>query len=300
MIGYKQNLDHHMMLRRGYFYGVLGMLGFSLTLPATRLAITDLNPLTVGLGRALIAAVLALILLVLTKQALPAKKHLVPLALVALGVVVGFPLLTTLAMQHVNASHGAVVLGLLPIATACFGSLISHERLSAAFWGAAVFGTVVVVSFMLFRAHGRFSRYDLMLVGGVLSAALGYAVGAKLSKEMGSWRVISWALVLVAPFLIIPVSLQMTSLGFNPGFLSLLGFLYVSCVSMFLAFIAWYAGLASVGTAKIGLLQLLQPFVTIVASAQLLKEQVSSLTIIVAFLVAISVFLGQRARTSLQ
>ena len=290
-------LNYMVTLRMGYFYGTLGMLGFSLTLPATRAAIIDLNPLIVGLGRALVAAVLALIFLLVTRQALPAKKHLIPLIAVALGVVIGFPILTSLAMEHVNASHGAVVLGLLPIATACFGVLISKERPSNAFWIAAIFGTVVVVSFLLFQAHGMFKLYDVMLLGGVISAAMGYAVGAKLAKEMGSWQVISWALVLAVPFLIVPVIAQINSTGFNPGVTSLLGFLYVSCVSMFLAFIAWYAGLAAVGTAKIGLLQLLQPFVTIAASAQLLKENVSTSTVIVACFVAISVFVGQRART---
>ncbi len=283
-------------IQRGYFYGTLGMLGFSLTLPATRAAVLDLNPLIVGLGRGLVAAVLALIALLVTRQTLPAKKHLMPLAFVASGVVIGFPVLTSLAMEHVNASHGAVMLGMLPIVTACFGALVSKERPSNSFWVAAFFGTTVVVGYSLFQAHGAFDLYDLMLVGGVVSAAMGYAVGAKLAKEMGSWRVISWALVMAAPFLAEPVIMQITSTGFDPSTISLIGFLYVSCISMFLAFIAWYAGLALVGTAKIGLLQLLQPFVTIAVSALLLKENVSTTTVVFACLVATSVFVGQRTR----
>ncbi len=271
------------------------MLGFSLTLPATRVAVMDIDPLLVGLGRALVAATLALIVLMLRRQPLPNRKQWGPLAVVALGVVVGFPMLTSLAMQHVNASHGAVVLGLLPIATACFGSVISHERPSRMFWTAALFGTAIVVGFLLVQAHGIFTLYDLMLLGGVIAAAIGYAMGAKLAKEMRAWQVISWALVLSAPFLLVPVFVQFSTTGFNPGLPSLLGFLYVSCISMFLAFIAWYAGLALVGTAKIGLLQLLQPFLTILASALLLGEHVSPSMVLVALLVAVSVVVGQRA-----
>lgn len=281
---------------KGYIYGAVGMLGFSLTLPATRIAVMDIDPLLVGLGRALVAAGLALIVLMLSRQPLPTRKQWWPLAVVALGVVVGFPVLTSFAMQHVNASHGAVVLGLLPIATACFGSVISHERPSRMFWAAAVLGTAIVVGFLLFQAHGIFNLYDLMLLGGVIAAAIGYAMGAELAKEMRSWQVISWALVLAAPFLVVPVLAQFNTTGFNPGFPSLLGFLYVSCVSMFLAFMAWYAGLALVGTAKIGLLQLLQPFLTILASALLLGEQVSTSMVLVALVVAVSVLAGQRAR----
>ena len=281
---------------KGYFYGAVGMLGFSLTLPATRVAVADIDPVLVGLGRALVAAALALIVLTLNRQPLPTRKQWWPLAVVALGVVVGFPVLTSLAMQHVNASHGAVVLGLLPIATACSGSLISHERPSRMFWAAASLGTAIVVGFLLVQAHGIFTLYDLMLFGGVIAAAIGYAMGAKLAKEMRSWQVISWALVLAAPFVVVPVLIQFSTTGFNPGLLSLLGFLYVSSVSMFLAFIAWYAGLALVGTAKIGLLQLLQPFLTILASALLLGEHVSTSMVLVALLVAVSVFAGQRAR----
>ena len=236
------------VLQKGYFYGAIGMLGFSLTLPATRAAVMDIDPLLVGLGRALVAAVLALIVLLFNPRALPTSKQWLPLAVVALGVVVGFPVLTSLAMQHVNASHGAVEV------------------------------------------------YDLMLLGGVIAAAIGYAMGAKLAKEMRSWQVISWALVLAAPFLVMPVIVQLSATGFNPGLASFLGFLYVSCVSMFLAFIAWYAGLSLVGTAKIGLLQLFQPFLTIIASALLLGEQVSTSIVMVALLVAITVFAGQRAR----
>lgn len=281
---------------KGYFYGAVGMLGFSLTLPATRVAVADIDPVLVGLGRALVAAALALIVLTLSRQPWPTRKQWWPLAVVALGVVVGFPVLTSLAMQHVNASHGAVVLGLLPIATACFGSVISHERPSRMFWTAALLGTAIVVGFLLVQANGIFTLYDLMLLGGVIAAAIGYAMGAKLAKEMRSWQVISWALLLAAPFLVVPVIVQLSTTGFNPGLASFLGFLYVSCVSMFLAFIAWYAGLALVGTAKIGLLQLFQPFLTIIASALLLGEQVSISIVMVALLVATAVFAGQRAR----
>lgn len=284
------------VLSKGYLYGAVGMLGFSLTLPATRAAVMDIDPLLVGLGRALVAAVLASIVLLFNPRAFPTRKQWLPLAVVALGVVVGFPVLTSVAMQHVNASHGAVVLGLLPIVTACFGSVVSQERPSLAFWAAALFGTAIVVGFLLFQAHGTVEIYDLMLLGGVMAAAIGYAVGAKLAREMRSWQVISWALVLAAPFLVMPVIVQLSATGFNPGQASFLRFLYVSCVSMLLAFIAWYAGLALVGTAKIGLLQLFQPFLTIIASALLLGEQVSTSIVMVALLVAITVFAGKRAR----
>lgn len=281
----------------GYLYGLLGIVGFGLTLPATRAAVAHLNPIVVGLGRSLVAALLAGMLLAVTRQPFPQTRHLRALMLVGAGAVIGFPVLTTLAMQHVDASHGAVVLGLLPLFTALFGSLVGNERPSRAFWVTTLAGTVVVVWFLLFQARGAFKSYDVMLLAGAISAAMSYAVGAQLAKEIGAWQVISWALLLATPALIVPVGISLRDSGFHPTGPSLAGFLYVSGVSMLLAYVAWYKGLVLVGTAKAGLLQLLQPFVTIAASAALLHEHVSGLTVAVAGAVALVVFIGQRTRT---
>ena len=272
----------------------VGVVAFSLTLPATRAAVAHLDPVFVGLGRAVVAAVLAATALAATRSPWPTTAQMRDLALVALGVVVGFPLLSALAMRQVPASHGAVLTGLLPLATAAAAAWLAHERPGARFWIWAVFGSIVVAAYALWRGGGAPHVADLLLVGAVASAGVGYAKGATLARALGGWQVISWALVLSAPFLLVPTWAAVDARLASAPWTAWAGFAYVAAVSMYLGFFAWYRGLAQGGIAAVGQVQLLQPFLTIVASAILLGEALDPLTFVAAALVILSIAMGRR------
>lgn len=280
--------------RRGLVWGLLGVAAFSVTLPATRVAVASLDPVFVGLGRAVVAAVLAAIGLAATRAPWPPRALWPRLALVAAGVVVGFPLLSAWALQHVPASHGAVVIGLLPLATAAAGAWLAHERPTLRFWTFAIAGSAVVVGFALWQGGGKPHVADLLLLGAVASAAIGYAEGARLTRILGGWQVISWALLLSAPIVAVPAWLATGELRAVP-WQAWAGFAYVSIVSMYLGFFAWYKGLALGGIAAVGQVQLLQPFLTIGFSALLLGEAIDASTVVAAALVIAAIALGRRA-----
>ena len=276
-------------------YGTLGVVGFSLTLPATRLAVTDLDPTFVGLGRAIIAALIAGIALVMFHAPRPAGRQWLRLAGTALGVVIGFPLLSTWAMTTVPAAHGAVVVGLLPLSTALFGAWLTDERPRPLFWVSTVVGSITIAWFALASGKGSFQTGDLLLLGAVIAAGYGYAEGARLSRELGAWQTISWALVMSAPLLLFPTLEFMPHNIAAVGWQSLAGFAYVSIVSMFFAFVVWYKGLALGGIARIGQLQLLQPFLTIAAAAMLLHEAILGAEILAALIVITCVLISRKA-----
>lgn len=276
-------------------YGMLGVVGFSFTLPATRLAVTGFDPTFVGLGRAIIAAVLASIALAITQSPRPVGMQWLRLAGTAIGVVVGFPLLSTWAMTTVPAAHGAVVIGLLPLSTAFFGAWLAGERPHFLFWISTIVGSVTIVIFSLSSGGGAFRMGDLLLLGAVIAAGFGYAEGARLSRELGAWQTISWALIMSAPVLLIPTLAGMPHNLTSVGWQSLGGFAYVSVVSMFLGFVVWYKGLALGGIARIGQLQLLQPFLTILAAALLLHERISWIELLAALIVIACVLIGRRS-----
>jgi drug/metabolite transporter (DMT)-like permease len=280
--------------RMGMLYGFIGVAAFSVTLPATRAAVASLDPVFVGLGRAVVAAVLAAITLVVTRSPFPGWALVPRLALVAAGVVVGFPLFSAWAMRYVPASHGAVVIGLLPLATAIAGAWLAHERPSRRFWASAVFGSAVVIGFALWQGGGAPHPADALLLVAVVLASIGYAEGGRLARTLGGWQVICWALVLAAPVLAIPTWWSMDERIATAPPTAWLGFAYVSVVSMFLGFFAWYRGLAMGGIAAVGQVQLLQPFLTIFASAVLLSERVDAATIVAAALVIASIAIGRK------
>ena len=279
----------------GLIYGFLGVLTFSLTLPATRVAVLELDPMIVGLGRAIVAAMLAAVLLKVTRQPRPSQRHLPSLMVIAAGVIVGFPLLSAWAMRSLPAAHGAIILGILPLATALAGALRTGARPSYAFWLCSSLGSVTVVAFALFTGGGYLQIADLALLGAVASAAVGYAEGGRLSRELGSWQVICWALVLAIPLLIIPTTLAVREYGLVAPFSAWAGFAYVAVVSQFLAFFAWYRGLALGGVARVGQMQLFQPFLTLFESSLLLGETITLPTVGFALLVVASVAWGRTA-----
>jgi drug/metabolite transporter (DMT)-like permease len=280
--------------RKGLVLGLVGVASFSLTLPATRLAVAALDPVFVGLGRAVVASVLAATVLAVMRVPWPGWAMLPRLAIVASGVVVGFPLFSAWAMRFVPAAHGAVVIGLLPLATAMAGAWIAHERPSRLFWACAAFGSMVVAGFALWQGGGAPQPADALLVLAVGSAAIGYAEGGRLARTMPGWQVICWALVLAAPLVAIPTALAVDARVLTASVPAWIGFGYVSVVSMFLGFFAWYRGLALGGIATVGQVQLLQPFLTIFASAWLLGEKVDVATFVAAALVIGSIALGRR------
>jgi drug/metabolite transporter (DMT)-like permease len=280
---------------RGLLYGLIGVACFSLTLPATRTAVAELDPTFVGLGRALVAAVPAGLLLLATRPPRPARHHWRSFVIVVSGVIVGFPLLSAFALSRLPAAHGAIVIGLLPLASAIAGAVRAGDRPSPAFWFASLLGSGVVVVFALLSGGGALQVADLLLLGAVAAAGMGYAEGARLARELGAWQVICWALVLAAPLLVVPVVIAAWQHGLAASPAAWLGFTYVSLVSQFLGFFAWYHGLAIGGVARVGQMQLVQPFMTIAASALLLGEAITPLTIVAALLVFAAVATGRRA-----
>ncbi len=280
----------------GFVYGFIGILIFSLTLPATRIAVSAFDPVFVGLGRSIVAAGLSFISLIVTRQTIPPLRYLPNFCIVVAGVVVGFPLLSAIAMHNAPASHGAVITGLVPLSTALCGVWRAGERPSLPFWIFAGLGSTIVMSFALISGSGSLRLADLALLGASAAAGLGYAEGAVLSRRFGAWQVICWSLVLATPILL-PIVLQHAPAHFSsiPA-AALLGFLYVSIFSMFLGFFAWYRGLALGGVARVGQVQLLQPFLTILASALLIGEPLTLTTLIFATGVILCVGLGKQTQ----
>src|SRR5262245_28255202 len=285
--------------RQAFLLGVLGVLIFGLTLPATRLAVADFDPLLLPLGRSLLAAVLAALTLLWARPPPPARRDWPRLAAFSLFAIVGFPLLMAIAMQHAPASHGAVVLAVLPLLTAMAGAMVAGECPSPGFWacGLAGTGSVLVYSSLAGGGAGDLQWADLLLAAAALCAAMAYALGGEMARRIGGWEVISWALVFSAPVMLALVLLS-GPINWAASASAWAGFLYVSVFSMFLGFFAWNKGLAMGGIAKVGQIQLLQPFVALAASALLLGETVGWLQIGFAALVVGIVALGWRMRVA--
>jgi drug/metabolite transporter (DMT)-like permease len=267
---------------------------FSLTLPVTRLAMADSDPVVFGLGRSLLAAAVAAAILLATRQRWPRGREWRALAVVAAGVIFGFPLLSAWGMQRVPAAHGGVVLGILPLATVMASVVILRERPSLGFWLVSLTGGAAVVVFSLLRGGGSLGIGHLALLGSVACAAVGYAEGARLTRSLGGWQVICWALVLAFPLLLVPVVPAVIVHGLPGSPQSWAAFLYVALFSQLFGFFAWNRGLAMGGVARVSQVQLLQTFLTIAASALLLGEAVDAMTLGFAVFVVGSVALGRR------
>jgi drug/metabolite transporter (DMT)-like permease len=282
--------------RSAVLWGALGVLAFSFTLPLTRVAVRDLDPTFVGLGRALVSAVLAAALLRITRQPVPRREDLGRFALVGLGVVIGFPVTTSIALKHLSSAHSSVIVGLLPAATAALAVARAHERPPKAFWAAATAGLIAVLAFAATQGAKGIAGADLLVLLAVALAAVGYAEGGALARTYGGWQVICWALVLTAPVLTVPVAIAATTHGVHADATEWLCFAYVAVFSMFLGFFAWYRGLALGGVAKIGQIQLGQPVLTLAWSAILLGERITAAMAATALAVLACVLATQRAR----
>lgn len=260
---------------RGWINGFIGVVIFSGSLPATKMAVLELSPLFLTVARAAFAGLLALSVLLIFKEKRPIKAQIFPLAIVALGVVIGFPLLSALALQYITSAHSIVFLGILPLATAAFGVIRGGERPRPIFWFFSISGSLLVMGYALAQDLSASPIGDILMLLAIILCALGYAEGAKLSKTLGGWQVISWALVLALPIMIPLLFLQLPSSFTSVSTAAWIGLAYVSLFSMFIGFIFWYQGLAQGGIAAVGQLQLLQPFFGLALAATLLHEHVS-------------------------
>lgn len=265
----------------GWMNGFIGVLIFSGSLPATRVAVRDFDPTFLTSARAAIAGLLGLALLLLFRQKRPERGDLLSLVIVALGVVVGFPLLTALALKHVTTAHSIIFVGLLPLATAIFGVLRGGDRPRPAFWLFSCIGSALVAGFALAQGVTASPVGDGLMLAAIVACGLGYAEGAALSRKLGGWQVICWALVLSLPIMLVLTLMTMPPSFDGVGVSAWIGLAYVSLFSMLIGFVFWYRGLAQGGIAAVGQLQLLQPFFGLALAATLLHEQVSPLMVVV-------------------
>ena len=292
------SLAHRKLSREttGLLLGFLGVLIFSATLPATRVAVQTMDPFFVGIGRSVLAAHLAAIALIVTRQPFPRGAQWKWLAIAAGGVIFGFPALTSWAMRSVPSAHGAVVVGLMPLATVIASTMINHERPSPAFWIASVIGSALVVVFALTMGAGSLHVADFALLGAVVLGGIGYAAGARATRELGGWQTISWSLVISVPVLlpITGAAAMRTDFSVVP-WTSWLCFVYVALFSQYLGFFAWYRGLDVGGVARVSQVQLLQLFLTLGFSALIAGETISLTMMGFAVAVVVVVALGRRA-----
>lgn len=278
----------------GMLYGLVGVAIFSLTLPLTRYASAQLTPFFIATGRAVVATVIAGLFLRLRGAKWPRREYWPSLAWVALGCVLGFPLFSSLAMGQVAASHGAIVLGILPLMTALAGSLRAGERPSKAFWLCAALGSAIVIGFAMRAGLGGVTLADAYLLAAVVCAAFGYAEGARLARYLNGLEVIAWALVFALPVMGPLTAWAMLGLKQPVSILSWAAFSYVSLGSMFLGFYFWYKGLAMGGIARVGQVQLLQPFLSLLAAFSLLGESVGWQEPLYALAIVGTVAMGRR------
>ncbi|WP_409186168.1 DMT family transporter [Amycolatopsis sp. VS8301801F10] len=288
--------------RAGLWWGLLGVVAFSFTVPFTRIAVENggLSAMFIGSARAVVAAVLATVALVATKQRFPRGTQWFRLAVVAGGVVIGFPLLTSYALTTASASHGAVVIALLPAATAVVAVLRTRERPPATFWALAAVGAVAAIGFAVLQGGGLngLQWSDALFFGAVLAAAVGYAEGGLLARELGAWQTVSWALVVASPLM---VALTVVSMASHPPHATVgewAAFGYLAVVSMYLAFFAWYRGLGLGPMTRVSQVQLVQPVLNLAWAAVFLGEALTWQTVLGGLAVIGCAGSAVRVRTS--
>tara|TARA_B110000467_G_scaffold148766_1_gene154883 strand:+ start:375 stop:1226 length:852 start_codon:yes stop_codon:yes gene_type:complete len=276
--------------------GFVGISIFSLTLPFTQMAVNEMSPFFVAFARASIAGICALILLIFTKSKFPNKIQIRRLIIIVIGVIYGFPIFTSIAMKTLPSSHSGIVLGILPLAMSLFAAIKYKEKPSSSFWMISIFGTFIVISYTFIDNNGSLMIEDLWLLFAILFAAIGYSEGGTLAKEMGSIGVISWALVIS-----LPINLFASYLFYEINYTSIsiqaiISLTYVGLFSMFIGFFFWYKGIAIGGISRVGQVQLIQPFLTIVGAYFLTNEKITTLNILFAFMVLIVIIIGRKTK----
>ena len=290
-------------ISKGLWLGLLGIVIFSVTLPMTRLAVgtpdvPQMSGAFIAFGRAVVAAGLSAAFLLVTRAPLPQRQHWLPLAMTALGVVFGFPLLTSIAMRYVEAVHASVIVGVLPLATAGVGALLHRQRPSIGFWLCAALGSAMVVTFAVLRSGNTpgtglsIQFADVLLLAAMLCAAIGYGYGGRLSQHMQAEHVICWALVISLPLTVPLALLNYPAVPLKA--VTWAAFAYVAVFSMWLGFFAWYRGLALGGTVRVSQVQLVQPFLSMLFAVPLLGERLDTVTVGVSLAVIACVFIGKK------
>ena len=282
--------------RLGLLLGFVGVLIFGGTLPATRIAVSAIDPMALTALRTAIAGLCSLVLLLVLRRSLPPRRLWLQLAIALLCVSIAFPFLMALAVQTVDASHGGVVLGILPIATALVAVAITHERPRPLFWIASMAGAALVIAFALRQGGGALSTGDLLLFGAGAVSAIGYAFSGRLTAEMPGWEVISWVLVMA-----LPISLPAAALTLPADLSQIapkpwLALLYVAVFSQWIGFFAWNAGMAMGGIARVSQVQLLQPFITFALAAYFNDETITLQILVFAAAVVAFVAISTRTR----
>ncbi|MFE9634928.1 DMT family transporter [Streptomyces sp. NPDC006463] len=282
--------------RRGTVLALLGVIAFSLTFPSTAWGLESFGPWSLVALRSALAAVIAGAFLLACRVPLPAREHRAGLAVVAAGVVVGFPLLTTLALTTSTTSHAAVVVGLLPLTTAALAALRTGARPSRRFWAAALAGAAVVIGFTVAQSGGSLSAGDAYLFAALLVCAAGYTEGGRLARTLPGWQVIGWALVLCLPLSLVGSALGLT---YEPVHLTghgMAGLVWAAAGSTFLGLYVWYRGMAEIGAPRASQLQLAQPLLTLVWSVALLGERLSPAAPVAACAVLVCIAVTQRVK----
>jgi len=286
----------------GMWLGVLGVAIFAVTLPMTRLATgtaeaPQLSPWFVTFGRAALAGALSVVFLLATRSRLPTPTQRKSLGMAMLGNAIGYPLLLGFALRHVTSGHAAVITALLPLTTAAVAALVLHQRARWGFWVCAGLGSSLVMVFSLLRAYSQGHGFglqwaDILLVGAVLAASVGYVYGAQVTHALGAERVICWVCVMALPLTVPGAWLTWPQHSVNTS--AWLGLLYVGVFSMWAGFFAWYRGLALGGALRVSQTQLLQPFLSILAAVPLLGESLEIITLGFALAVMATVFVSKR------
>ena len=279
---------------KGMLIGFVGILIFSLTLPVSKIAVLSFDPYFIAFGRACLAGLVALAYLAYTKALLPRKTDVLKFIVIALGVVFGFPIFTTVAMKEGSSSHGAVILGMMPLATTVIGVLRFKERPSMGFWLVSLLGAGLVVVYALLKSDGSFTYIDGLLVLGGICACIGYVEGGELSRKMNPRAVISWALVISLPINIVMAYFTFHAEYWSADLVAWTSFVYLSLFPMFLGFFFWYEGLAIGGIARVSQVQLIQPFCTLLASSIFLGDHLTLMNMVFAFLVVSTVILSKK------
>jgi drug/metabolite transporter (DMT)-like permease len=279
---------------KGMLIGFIGILIFSLTLPVTKIAVLSFDPYFIAFGRATLAAVVALAYLIYKKEPMPTRADFTKFVLIALGVVFGFPIFTTVAMAEGSSSHGAVILGMMPLATTVIGVIRFKERPSLGFWLVSLLGAALVVIYALLKSSGSFTYVDVLLVLGGICACVGYVEGGELSRKMNPRSVISWTLVISLPINLVVSYVTFDPQYINAGPIAWTSFIYLSLFSMYIGFFFWYEGLAIGGIARVSQVQLTQPFCTLIAASVLLGDSLTIMNLVFAFLVIATVILGKK------
>ena len=277
--------------------GLLAVFFFALTLPMSRFAVRELNPMIVGIVRSVIAGVLSVFALGLTGQRWPTKREWLGIAAISPGVIYIFPVLVAWAMKYVPSGHGAIVIGLLPLSTAVFAAVLGFERPPKLFWFAAMFGSGVVIIYSLWHSGGHIDKADLALVAAVIASGLAYATGGRLAKTLGGWQVISWVSAVNLPItLILLYGLWQRFAPTSPLSTSTIAVvIFMGVFNQYVAFFSWYKAMANVGLNRVSQLQLLQPFMTVGISLIFPGEAVTGAALLALVLVMSSIVIARRA-----